>query len=112
MAGSNNNDLGGLARTWLRAKKTELLTANRHQRHAAEGQADRVEKQMVNKGVEQAVLTAFPQLRRLQQRQQEATDERRERARARVLSLPRARVTVHAAGRQADSGVVELPTRL
>ncbi len=112
MAGSNTNDFGNLARTWLRAKKTELLTANRHQRHAAEAQSHRAEKQMVDKGVEQAVLSAFPQLRRLQQRQQEAADERQQRARAEILALPRALVTVTASGRQGDSGVVELPIRI
>lgn len=112
MAGSNNPDLGGLARTWLRAKKTELLTADRHQRHAAASQSSRVERQIVNKGVEEAVLTAFPQLRRLQQRQHASAIEREQRSRDAVLALPRARVTVDGRGRAGDHGVVELPTRI
>ncbi len=112
MAGSNNGDFGNIARQWLRAKKTELLTGNRRRREAAELETSDAEQQATDLVVGQAMLSAFPQLRRMQQRQQAVADDREQRERAEVLALPRARLAVQAVGDQADSGVVDLPIRI
>lgn len=93
-------DLGGMARRWLRAKKTELLTGNRREREQAEREAYDAQRAIGDAVAGETARSLFPALRRAEERRAQATAEADEQRRAEVAALPRvrARVTVHGAG--------------
>ena len=66
-----SDGLGGLAKKWLKAKATELTTADRRTREAADHAADETARQLRNDSVGEAVMTAIPGLRRLRDQQLE-----------------------------------------
>jgi hypothetical protein len=112
MPSSDDSGLAGLARNWLRAKKTELLTTNNRTRADARANEQAAQDQVVERSVTAAAMTAFPGLRRMQERQEAAAAEREARARDEVLGLPLANVTIHTRGVVTESGSGPLPTRV
>lgn len=65
-----NEGLGGLAKKWLKAKATELVTADKRTREQASYEADTTEKQLKDDAIGEAILTAVPGLRRLRDSQE------------------------------------------
>lgn len=62
--------LGRLAKKWLQAKTKELTTTNRRERESAEYEAERTEKEAKDEVASEALMTAFPGLRRMRDRQE------------------------------------------
>lgn len=95
-------DLGGMARRWLRTKKTELLTGNRREREHAEYEAHQTQQQMADAVIGEAAKSMFPALRHAEERRVQAAAEADEQRRAEVGALPRARARVTVRGEGID----------
>lgn len=115
---TDHDGLGSIARRWLRAKTTELLTTDNRTRADARAELEAAERAERDKAVEKVVLTAFPGIQRMQQRQELAQVQRRTDERNRVLALPHANVQLRvqwadaaAATKGAAGWSGELPAR-
>lgn len=108
--------LGKMAAKWLQAKAKEVTTANRHERDAAEYEADETARQLKNDSIGEAVMTAVPGLRKLrdrQEQQQRENEERREREEQEELaSRPVAHAEVALTGAMAVTWTGTVPVRL
>ena len=72
--------LGGIAKRWFDAKKTELLTTNNRARENAAYEQEMAERDMKAKAGEEVVLGLFPGLRKFKERQEQARSEAEERS--------------------------------
>jgi hypothetical protein len=104
--------LGKLAGRWLKAKKTELLTGNRREREYAEAESSNAQREMGEQISGEILMTAFPGLRRMKEQQEERKAAREADERAKVLALPRARVSLAVRGEVDGSFSGELPVRV
>lgn len=104
--------LGGLARRWLRAKTTELLTGNQREREYAGTQAGNLERDMNDRMAAEAMYAAFPGLARMRDRQEAARAQQAADAKAEVLALPRFSVEVGITGDAAGSVSGAMPVRV
>jgi hypothetical protein len=82
------NSLGGLAKRWWKAKKTELLTGNQREREYAEAQAGNAQRDLGDKVASDLTFAAVPSLRRWKDNQDAAAARREADARAEILALP------------------------
>jgi hypothetical protein len=92
------NSLGGLAKRWWKAKKTELLTGNQREREYAETQAGNARRDLGDKVVSDLTFAAVPSLRRWKDNQDAAADRRDADARAEILALPQFRLQLQVTG--------------
>lgn len=109
--GADEPRLGELAKRWLRAKKTELLTGNNLERQTAATEAGNVGRDISDRIAAQATYAAVPGLGRWKQSQDDAAAQRAADERAEVLALPRAQVAVTVSGAVAGTWTGELPVR-
>jgi hypothetical protein len=98
MTSDDNGGLAGLAKRWLRSKKTELLTGDRRTREQAEVEAHNTQRKISDAVVGEAVMSAFPGLRHAKERQERARAEREEAERDATRALPRAGLQLQASG--------------
>lgn len=114
--GQPDEGIGGLAKRWLRSKVKEMTTGDRHERADASVEANRAEHGMKQQVSEEAMLTAFPGLRRMKEQQEAAATEReRQREAERVAELqsrPLAAVDLTLTGAVEGSWSGQLPTRV
>jgi hypothetical protein len=108
----SDESLGGVARRWFRAKTTELLTGNRNKRDSAAAESQNAQREAADRVSSEVLMTAFPGLRRAQERQEERKRESAARERAEILALPRARVDLTLSGGVSGSWSGELPIRV
>lgn len=104
--------LGGLARRWLRAKKTELLAGTRASQQAASTEAGNAWRNLGDRAASDAMYAAFPGLRRMKDRQDAAKAQQVADARAEVLALPRFPVEVGVSGDVSGSASGAMPVRV
>ena len=90
--------LGDLAKRWIRAKRTELLTGNKRERENADAAADDAQRQMSDRAMHQAVRAAVPGLARWEDDQAARAAAADEQERAEILARPRAAVSLSVAG--------------
>jgi len=108
----SDESLGNVARRWFRAKTTELLTENRNKRDSAAAESHNAQQEAADRLSSEALMTAFPGLRRAQERHEERQRESAARERAEILALPRARIELTLSGELSGSWSGELPTRV
>lgn len=89
---------GAIAKRWLEAKKTELLTTNNRQRENARYEEEQSEKAMREKVGEEAVLGLFPGLRKFQDNQEKARADAEARRIDEQRALPIALVSLTFSG--------------
>jgi hypothetical protein len=91
-----------LAKRWLTAKRTELLTGNRREREDAEAESADARRAMSDEVVNRAARAAVPGLATWQDNQAATSAAREaaavESARAEILALPRATVDISVIG--------------
>jgi hypothetical protein len=104
--------LGGLARRWLRAKKTELLAGTRASQQAASTEEGNAWRDLSNRAASDAMYAAFPGLRRMRDKQDAAKAQQAADAREEVLALPRFRVEVGVTGDVSGSASGDMPVRV
>jgi len=92
------NSLGGLAKRWWKAKKTELLTGNQREREYAEAQAGNAQRDLGDKVVSDLTFAAVPSLRRWKDNQDAAAARRDADARAEILALPQFQLQLQVSG--------------
>jgi hypothetical protein len=92
------NSLGGLAKRWWKAKKTELLTGNQREREYAEAQAGNAQRDLGDKVASDLTFAAVPSLRRWKDNQDAAAARREADARAEILALPLFRLQLQVSG--------------
>jgi hypothetical protein len=92
------NSLGGLAKRWWKAKKTELLTGNQREREYAEAQAGNAQRDLGDKVVSDLTYAAVPSLRRWKDNQDAAAAQRDADARAEILALPQFELQLQVSG--------------
>jgi len=92
------NSLGGLAKRWWKAKKTELLTGNQREREYAEAQAGNAQRDLGDKMVSDLTFAAVPSLRRWKDNQDAAAAQRDADARAEILALPQFQLQLQVSG--------------
>lgn len=104
------NSLGGLAKRWWKAKKTELLTGNQREREYAEAQAGNAQRDLGDKVVSDLTFAAVPSLRRWKENQDAAAAQREADERAEILALPQFQLQLQVSG--AVSGSASGPVHL
>jgi len=92
------NSLGGLAKRWWKAKKTELLTGNQREREYAEAQAGNAQRDLGDKVASDLTFAAVPSLRRWKDNQDAAAAQRDADARAEILALPQFQLQLQVSG--------------
>jgi hypothetical protein len=107
--------LGDLAKSWAKAKATELLSADTRKSEAASAQADATEQQAKDQAGEQLLRAAFPKLGewkdKQEEREQAAAQERVQKERAEIAALPVAEVQLRVTGWATDNWFGTLPLR-
>ena len=87
-----------LAKRWLTAKRTELLTGNRREREDAEAESAGAERAARDEAVNQTARAVVPGLADWQDNQTAREQAALERERAEILALPRAPVDISVIG--------------
>lgn len=106
---ADDNSIGGLAKRWLKSKVTELTSGDRHTVSDARITQNRAEHQLKETVTGEALKTAFPALRRMEEQRDAAKAEREQRYRDEVRAKPKAGVEISVTGDVTGSWSGELP---
>lgn len=111
MAPSDDN-LGDLARRWLKTKKTELLTGNRRERESAEYENANVQRQIGDEVSHRGARAAIPAYREWDDRRLAAEAQREADELAAIHALPLAGVGLALRGEYTGTWSGQLPCRV
>jgi hypothetical protein len=106
---SGEGGLGGIAKRWLKAKATELTKTDDAAERRAGIESNRAEAVMKDKLASELVMTAFPAVRRMEERREADAAAREERYRADVRAKPTAPVELVLTGDVTGSWSGQLP---